>query len=60
MGPYVQSERLEIYQEAADLLVEHGFAYKCYYSDEDVQHYRKVVEVSFLRPFVAALRGGWD
>ena len=56
----MQSERLEIYQEAADLLVEHGFAYKCYYSDEDVQHYRKVVEVSFLRPFVAALRGGWD
>lgn len=35
-------------QAAADKLVEHGFAYKCYYSEEQVAHYRKVVEVRRL------------
>jgi len=35
-GPYIQSERLQLYRDAATRLVEHGFAYKCYYTDEQV------------------------
>jgi len=31
-GPYVQSERLQLYQEAAKKLVETGHAYYCYCS----------------------------
>ncbi len=33
-GPYRQSERLALYQCYADLLVDEGFAYKCYCSPE--------------------------
>src|SRR5205085_4005068 len=33
-GPYIQSERLEWYQEAARQLVETGAAYPCYCSPE--------------------------
>jgi glutamyl-tRNA synthetase len=33
-GPYVQSERLPLYQEAARRLVESGHAYYCYCSEE--------------------------
>ena len=33
-GPYVQSERLQLYQEAARRLVESGHAYYCYCSEE--------------------------
>ena len=30
-GPYVQSQRLELYQQAADGLVNSGYAYHCYW-----------------------------
>jgi glutamyl-tRNA synthetase len=33
-GPYVQSERLELYQHHAHWLLENGHAYKCYCSPE--------------------------
>jgi glutamyl-tRNA synthetase len=33
-GPYYQSERLDLYQEHADRLLENGLAYKCYCSSE--------------------------
>ncbi len=33
-GPYVQSERLPLYQEHANWLVEHGHAYPCFCSEE--------------------------
>ena len=33
-GPYRQSDRLPIYQQWADWLVEHGHAYRCYCSAE--------------------------
>ncbi len=33
-GPYYQSERLPIYQHWANWLVEHGYAYRCYCSEE--------------------------
>ena len=54
-GPYVQSQRLALYREAAELLVTHGFAYKCYYTDEQVQHYREVIEARATGGFVFKL-----
>jgi len=39
-GPYVQSERLGLYQEAARRLVEQGDAYYCYCSPERLEEMR--------------------
>jgi len=40
-GPYVQSERLDIYREFLTKLTEMGMAYPCYCSDEDLQTRKK-------------------
>ncbi len=40
-GPYVQSERLEMYQQAAARLVEQGDAYRCYCSPERLKEMRE-------------------
>ena len=40
-GPYVQSERLSLYQEAADRLAGDGRAYRCYCSPERLAEMRK-------------------
>ena len=40
-APYKQSERLELYSEHAERLVEAGFAYKCYCSPERLDAVRK-------------------
>ncbi len=40
-GPYVQSERLELYQTWAKWLVENGFAYKCYATAQELAEMRK-------------------
>jgi glutamyl-tRNA synthetase len=34
-GPYVQSQRQEIYQKYADALIENGFAYRCFCSPDE-------------------------
>ncbi len=39
-GPYVQSERLELYQEAAERLLAQGSAYRCYCSPERLKEMR--------------------
>lgn len=39
-GPYVQSERLALYQEAADRLIEMGRAYRCYCTEERLAEMR--------------------
>jgi glutamyl-tRNA synthetase len=39
-APYVQSERLDLYQERADWLVEHGHAYPCFCSPERLNEVR--------------------
>jgi len=39
-APYIQSERLELYQERADWLVEHGHAYPCFCSPERLNEVR--------------------
>lgn len=36
-GPYMQSERLELYQERAHELVEKGFAYYCFLTPEETK-----------------------
>lgn len=40
-GPYVQSERLELYQTWAKWLVKHGHAYKCFATAEELAEMRK-------------------
>ena len=40
-GPYVQSERLEHYRQAADQLVVSGHAYRCYCSPERLSELRR-------------------
>jgi glutamyl-tRNA synthetase len=37
VGPYVQTERKEIYQKYAELLVEKGAAYRCFCTEERLQ-----------------------
>jgi len=43
-GPYVQTERAELYQEWANWLVENDFAYKCFATPEELAEMRKVLE----------------
>ena len=40
-GPYVQSERLDLYQHYADWLLAEGHAYKCYCSSERLEALRE-------------------
>jgi glutamyl-tRNA synthetase len=40
-GPYFQSQRLPIYRQWADWLVEHGHAYRCYCSEERLERVRQ-------------------
>ena len=37
VGPYVQTERRELYRKYAELLVEKGAAYRCFCSEERLQ-----------------------
>lgn len=41
-GPYIQSQRLELYQTWAHRLVERGRAYKCFASAEELEEMRRV------------------
>ena len=49
-GPYKQSERKEIYQTFAKLLVEKGLAYPCFCSEEELALTRAKQEEHKLRP----------
>jgi nondiscriminating glutamyl-tRNA synthetase len=49
-GPYIQSKRLEIYQECAHDLVEKGKAYYCFCTPERLDSLRAVQEKSKLAP----------
>jgi len=42
-GPYVQSERLAIYQEHAQRLLEAGLAYECFCTPEDLEERRQLM-----------------
>jgi glutamyl-tRNA synthetase len=43
-GPYVQTERKALYQEWANWLIEHDFAYKCFATAEELAEMRAVLE----------------
>lgn len=45
-GPYIQTERRELYQKYAEELVQKGGAYPCFCSKEDLDERRKAVEES--------------
>jgi len=40
-GPYIQSERLELYRQYAQMLLEQGKAYRCFCSEERLEAMRK-------------------
>ena len=50
-GPYIQSERKDIYKKYAEELVEKGKAYYCFCTEEELEAMRKRVEAR-KRPFV--------
>lgn len=41
-GPYIQSERLDLYKKYAEILVEKGAAYYCFCSSERLENLRKI------------------
>lgn len=45
-GPYVQSERLSLYQEAVARLVEQGKAYRCYATPEELKRAKEIAQKS--------------
>jgi glutamyl-tRNA synthetase len=49
-GPYRQSERKEIYLEYAQLLIQHGHAYKCFCTPERLQKLRQEQKEKGLDP----------
>lgn len=40
-GPYIQSQRIEIYKQYAQLLLKEGFAYRCFCSPQRLKELRK-------------------
>ncbi len=49
-GPYTQSKRKEIYQCYAKHLVEQGFAYPCFMTEDELSEMRKIQEEKKLLP----------
>ncbi len=45
-GPYVQSERLNIYNEHIQILLDKGFAYRCFCTPERLEHVREEQKVN--------------
>ena len=45
-GPYIQSERKEIYKCYAKKLVEEGLAYPCFCTQEEIDETRKIQEIN--------------
>ena len=48
-GPYIQSERAEIYQTYVKDLVEKGFAYPCFIKEEELEAIREEQEINKAR-----------
>ena len=55
-GPYIQTERKEIYQTYAKFLIEEGLAYPCFCTEEDLTTMRKKQEAKKSR---LGYFGGW-
>ncbi|NDJ85787.1 MAG: glutamate--tRNA ligase [Chloroflexi bacterium] len=43
-GPYIQSQRLDLYQKWANWLVEQGKAYRCYATQEELARAREIAQ----------------
>lgn len=50
-APYIQSERLNIYQKYAQKLIQNGFAYADPYKEEEIEKWRKEAEEN-KKPFL--------
>ena len=48
-GPYIQSERTEIYQTYVKDLIEEGYAYPCFMSEEEIAQIREEQELSKIK-----------
>jgi len=49
-GPYIQSQRLELYEQKVNQLVEQGKAYPCYCTPAEVQERREIMRAQGLPP----------
>ncbi len=49
-GPYVQSERLDVYHDYLSKLLEAGMAYECYATPEELEQMREVQKARGLPP----------
>lgn len=49
-GPYIQSERLDIYKKYVDELIENGYAYYCFCSKERLDEVREEQKIKGLIP----------
>jgi glutamyl-tRNA synthetase len=49
-GPYIQSQRTDLYQKYAKKLIEDGKAYYCYCSSERLERIRKLKEANKMPP----------
>lgn len=49
-GPYYQSERIELYREHADRLLQSGHAYRCYCTEEELEAKRKAALKAGRKP----------
>lgn len=49
-GPYIQSERLDIYKKYVDQLIENGYAYYCFCSKERLDKVREEQKIKGLVP----------
>lgn len=56
-GPYIQSERLPIYREYVEKLIEQGDAYYCFTTEEELEaHKKKSEEAGIMIPFRSPYR----
>lgn len=49
-GPYRQMERLDIYKQVIDELLERGLAYKCFCTSEELQEVKEAQEAAGIAP----------
>lgn len=49
-GPYLQSERLEIYREYVQRLIDQGRAYYCYVTEEEVEESKRIAKLERRPP----------
>jgi len=49
-GPYFQSERLHLYKQAVQTLLDQGYAYRCYTTEEELNQLRESQKARNLAP----------